>query len=193
MSGTCPVCFERYHDGPSGMPLAVMCGHTFCTACCESLFKVDSISCPVCRVRTVVPNGIGSLPKIYALIPSEEEPAGSIQETSEVSAGVEGEEEEGEGEGEEKDVVAAPSVSLHMPRTEQPGERSHLLQQQQQQQTHHAPEASCQERTKKLLVGVFKIAVVVLLFFFAVWVIGSYEHDQETQSPPLHDASSAPM
>ena len=40
---TCPICFDVYHE-----PISLLCGHTFCRCCLQTLQRVDK-QCPLCR------------------------------------------------------------------------------------------------------------------------------------------------
>ena len=63
----CSICCERF-DEEKLCPRLLSCGHSFCSACLEKLFKADAISCPTCRCVVSVPAGVAGLSKNFALI-----------------------------------------------------------------------------------------------------------------------------
>ena len=57
----CPICTEVYTD-----PRFLPCGHTFCRQCIEAF---SGRACPLCRKPFTLPrNGVGDLPKNFALV-----------------------------------------------------------------------------------------------------------------------------
>ncbi|XP_071494568.1 tripartite motif containing 13-like [Diadema antillarum] len=63
----CPVCLTLFNQ-----PKSLTCSHTFCKDCLERIFLTQTnqhtISCPVCRTETSVPNGeVAKLQTIVAL------------------------------------------------------------------------------------------------------------------------------
>ncbi|XP_030830866.1 nuclear factor 7, brain-like [Strongylocentrotus purpuratus] len=66
----CPVCLGFLKD-----PKILTCFHTFCKGCLETVLEChqdkQSISCPVCRESTPIPNGdIGKLPNVSTALAS---------------------------------------------------------------------------------------------------------------------------
>ena len=61
----CSVCLESMDTKD---PRLLTCGHPFCSPCIQKLAANDSITCPICREETKLPNGVvEKLPK-YDLI-----------------------------------------------------------------------------------------------------------------------------
>jgi hypothetical protein len=49
MAENCPICLEELLEATIPC-LLVPCGHTFCSECCDKLFKEnEEVSCPLCR------------------------------------------------------------------------------------------------------------------------------------------------
>ncbi|CAD8161521.1 unnamed protein product [Paramecium pentaurelia] len=56
----CPMCYEFY--APDRIARNLLCGHTYCTICLETMYKVNKrIECPLCRTKhepNVKPNNL---------------------------------------------------------------------------------------------------------------------------------------
>ncbi|CAK69937.1 unnamed protein product (macronuclear) [Paramecium tetraurelia] len=56
----CPMCYEFY--ALDRVARNLLCGHTYCTICLETMYKVSKrIECPICRTKhepNVKPNNL---------------------------------------------------------------------------------------------------------------------------------------
>ncbi|KAG0719214.1 Peptidyl-prolyl cis-trans isomerase [Chionoecetes opilio] len=63
----CGICMERFDTG-NRKPRNLQCGHGFCTLCCMSLEKHQTIICPKCRQETIVSHPDEYLPVNYPVL-----------------------------------------------------------------------------------------------------------------------------
>jgi hypothetical protein len=67
----CPICFAPYQAPPAHagrrVPKSLGCGHAICFACASQLWDDGVIICPICKIRSRVPN-LPDLPTCFALL-----------------------------------------------------------------------------------------------------------------------------
>jgi hypothetical protein len=49
----CVICLSAFSN--LRKPLCLICGHTFCCLCLLQIYHENTIECPICRERTIVP------------------------------------------------------------------------------------------------------------------------------------------
>jgi hypothetical protein len=79
----CTICLEKFTKENDRAPRFLQCGHSFCTACLQRIYKNGEVTCPTCR-RVLTVTLFDEIPKNFALIaalPDSPNPA-SEAETS---------------------------------------------------------------------------------------------------------------
>ena len=67
---SCGICMEGFKEDGRLVPLLLQCGHSCCAGCVSNLVSARgrSITCPFCRQKTILKDGVHDLKRNYALL-----------------------------------------------------------------------------------------------------------------------------
>ena len=58
----CPICMEKYETSGDHLPRLFPCSHTACHRCVGDIIQNGQLTCPKCRKKNTVNNGVKSFP-----------------------------------------------------------------------------------------------------------------------------------